>query len=382
MAHVPKILAVLLVCGVALAGCSKFERAQRPAWRASAENICLSRGRVAFSTYIQPAAHQIDGPSICGLTHPLKVTGLQGGAVLFNATQTLDCSMVAELDAWLAEVVQPAAQARFGQPVAQIDSMGSYSCRGMNNQIGARLSEHSFGNALDIGGFRLADGRPITLVRDWTHGDPQTQAFLHDVHNGACGHFATVLSPGSNPFHYNHMHVDLALHGMTSTGPRRVCKPAPQMTEPPSLKEGPRNDALPDAPDIDDDLDIAQVGTPHESHAYAMRSSPDLALAAATIAQAAPKPQTYPPNKVDPANPPDPALRSAVAEPPLPPRRPTGSGLNVSGPLALHAPPPDTRTSSNSPTSPPRRGAIHEDGSYVPEGRPADFDLSTSRFAR
>jgi hypothetical protein len=364
MAHVSKTLAVLLVFGLAaLAGCSKFERAQRPAWRTNAENACLSRGRVAFSAYVQPASHEIDGPSICGLTRPLKVTALQGGAVQFNATQTLDCSMVAELDAWLAEVVQPAAQARFGQPVAQIDSMGSYSCRGMNNQIGARLSEHSFGNALDIGGFRLADGRPITLVRDWTHGDPETQAFLHDVHNGACGHFATVLSPGSNPFHYNHMHVDLALHGMTSTGPRGICKPAQQMTEPPSLKEGPRKDALPDAPDIDDDLDIAQVGTPHESHGYAMRSSPDLTLAAATIAQAAPK---------------NPADLLSQPEPPLPPRR-QNAGLTVSGPLALHSPPPDTRSSS---PSPPRRGTMREDGSFVPEGRPADFDLPTSRVSR
>src|SRR5271157_3559289 len=284
MALIPKSSALLLVFGLAaLAGCSKFERAQRPAWRTNAENACLARGRVAFSAYVQPAAHEIDGPSICGLTRPLKVTALQGGAVQFNATQTLDCSMVAELDAWLTEVVQPAAQARFGLPVAEIDSMCSYNCRGMNNQIGARLSEHSFGNALDVGGFRLADGRIITLVHDWTRGDPQTQAFLRDVHSGACGHFATVLSPGSNMFHYNHIHLDLAMHGMTSTGPRRICKPAPQMTEPPSLREGPRKDALPDAPDIDDDLDIAQVGTPseapRETRAYAMHSGPDLALA-------------------------------------------------------------------------------------------------------
>jgi len=365
MARVSKTMAVLFVFGLAaVAGCSKFERAQRPAWRTNAENACLSQGRIAFSAYVQPAAHEIDGPSICGLTRPLKVTALQGGAVLFNATQTLDCSMVAELDAWLAEVVQPAARARFGQPVAQIDSMGSYSCRGMNNQMGARLSEHSFGNALDIGGFRLADGRPITLVRDWTHGEPETQAFLHDVHNGACGHFATVLSPGSNPFHYNHMHVDLALHGMTSTGPRRICKPAPQMTEPPSIKDGPRRDALPDAPDIDDDLDIAQAGAPREGHAYAMHSGPDLALAATTIAQA------------DPKRTPDPAVRAAAIEPPpLPPRRPNAPGPTISGPMALHAP-------SDERTSLPRRETMREDGSFVPEGRPSDFDLPTSRSSR
>ena len=158
-AEFPTISLLLLFGLGALAGCSKFERAERPAWRTRAENACISERKVAFSAYVQPAAHEIDGPSICGLTQPLKVTALQGGAVQFNSTQTLDCSMVAELDAWLADVVQPAAQARFGQPVAQIDSMGSYNCRGMNNQIGARLSEHSFGNALDVGGFRLADGR-------------------------------------------------------------------------------------------------------------------------------------------------------------------------------------------------------------------------------
>ena len=94
----------------------------------------------------------------------------------------------------------------------------------MNNQRGAQLSEHSFGNALDIGGFTLADGRKITLVQDWWRGDEQTRAFLMDVHRGSCGHFTTVLSPGSNAFHYNHIHVDLAMHGppaIRSASPRR-----------------------------------------------------------------------------------------------------------------------------------------------------------------
>jgi hypothetical protein len=266
--------------------------------------------------------------------------------------------MVAELDAWLAEVVQPAALARFGAPVAQLDSMGSYNCRGMNNQIGARLSEHSFGNALDIGGFELADGRKITLVRDWTHGDPQTRAFLHDVHNGACGHFATVLSPGSNPFHYNHIHVDLAQHGMSSHGPRRICKPAPQMTEPPS-----RKDNLPEAPDIDDDLDIAQVGVPNGGGGYAS-SGPDLALAAATIAASAPARRT---------DSPPPAPRTAENALPAPPRRPAASG-----PLALHAP----AVAPTQPPPEPLRGRMREDGVFVPEGQPSDFDLPTSRFQR
>lgn len=351
MARIPQISLLFLLGLGALAGCGKFERAERPAWRTRAENACLAEGRVRFSAYVQPS-REIEGPSICGLTRPLKVTALQGGAVLFNSTQTLDCSMVAELDAWLAEAVQPAALARFGQPVAEIHSMGSYNCRGMNNQIGARLSEHSFGNALDIGGFRLADGRQIAIVRDWMRGDPQTRAFLRDVHNGACGHFATVLSPGANPFHYNHIHVDLAMHGMTSNGPRRICKPYPQATEPPS-----RKDSLPEAPDIDDDLDIAQAGAPPVARAYALHSGPDLALAAATIEAA--KAQEAPP-----------VTRESMA--PLPPRRP--STLHPSTPVALHGAPAES--------PPPRRAAPREVGNRAPEGRVADFDLPTSRVTR
>jgi hypothetical protein len=379
----PILPLLLLAIGLGgLAGCSKFERAERPAWRTRAENACFAQRRVAMSAFVQPAAHEIDGPSICGLTKPLKVTALQGGAVLFNSTQTLDCSMVAELDAWLTDVVQPAAQARFGQPVAQIDSMGSYSCRGMNNQIGARLSEHSFGNALDIGGFRLADGRQITLVHDWTRGDLQSQAFLLDIHNGACEHFATVLSPGSNPFHYNHMHVDLAMHGMTSTGPRRICKPARQNTvAPPSPK-----DNLPETPEFDDDLDIAQAGAPRGPAAYATTGGANLALSGA-----APDPIRRPPLQV-PATirtiPQTSVPQTAIAQstlnappslppgpPPGPPRRPTGLA-----PVSLHAQLP-----TDEPLAPPpreRRGAMREDGVYVPEGAPSDFDLPPSRPRR
>jgi hypothetical protein len=220
---------LLLIAATLVASCSAPIRPQRPAWRAQAENACIAQKRVRPSDFIA-LANEVEGPGICGLTRPFKVTALQGGAVAFNSTATLDCPMVAELDAWLTDTVQPAAQARFGSRVARIDSMGSYACRGMNNQSGAQLSEHSFGNALDIGGFVLEDGRKITLVRDWWRGDEQARAFLMDVHRGSCQHFSTVLSPGSNAFHYNHIHVDLAQHGRSG---RTICKPAPQETLPP-----------------------------------------------------------------------------------------------------------------------------------------------------
>ncbi|WP_442755059.1 extensin family protein [Methylocystis sp. JAN1] len=218
-----------LLLAAMLASCSAPFKPQRPAWRAQAENACIAQKRVRPSEWIA-LANEVEGPGICGLTRPFKVAALQSGAVAFNSTATLDCPMVAELESWVADTVQPAAQARFGQRVVRIDSMGSYACRGMNNQRGAQLSEHSFGNALDIGGFVLEDGRQITLVRDWWRGDEQARAFLMDVHRGSCEHFSTVLSPGSNAFHYNHIHVDLAQHGRSG---RSICKPAPQETLPP-----------------------------------------------------------------------------------------------------------------------------------------------------
>ena len=228
--RVPLLWLVPLAAAAALSACSIASRPQRPAWRTEAENVCLAERRVQPSAYVRMTS-ELEGPGICGLTRPFKVTALQGGAVAFNATATLDCSMVAELESWVADVVQPAAQARFGQSVTQINSMGSYSCRSMNNQRGAALSEHSFGNALDIGGFILADGRVVSILRDWTQGDFAARAFLMDVQRGSCGLFSTVLAPGSNPFHYNHIHVDLARHGRSG---RHICSPEPREIDAPS----------------------------------------------------------------------------------------------------------------------------------------------------
>ncbi len=305
-----------------LAGCSNYETPRRPAWRGQAENACIAQRLVQVSAYVQPA-REINGPGICGLTRPFRVAALQDGAVGFNGSYLLDCPMIAELNAWLADVVQPAAQARFGQRVVQINSMGSYSCRAMNNQAGSQISEHAFGNAIDIGGFRLADGREILIVRDWTRGDDQTRAFLQDVHAGACGHFTTVLGPGANIFHYNHIHVDLAMHGNSSSGPRRVCRPwlGPRPT--PQL---PR-DGLPNAPDIDDDVDMAE-GRVRDGGALAMHAGPGSAPAA-----------SIPPEYFIAA------MKTPAAR--------------------AYAPSP----------SEPLRGALRDDGAYIPEGNSSDWDL-------
>jgi hypothetical protein len=139
---------------------------------------------------------------------------------MISPPATLACPLIAALDQWMSASVQPAALRWFGQPVTKIKQISAYSCRGMNGQRGAPISEHAFGNALDIAAFELADGRKISVQHGWK-GLPEEQGFLHDVQAAACGQFSTVLAPGSNVFHYNHIHVDLARR----RSGRVVCKP-------------------------------------------------------------------------------------------------------------------------------------------------------------
>ena len=129
---------------------------------------------------------------------------------------------ISVLDHWLADSVQPAAQLlRFGARVVEIKQISAYSCRGMNGNANAHISEHAFGNALDIAAFTLADGRRISVETGWK-GMPEEQGFLRDVQASACREFTTVLAPGSNVYHYNHIHVDLMRR------PHRpiICEPA------------------------------------------------------------------------------------------------------------------------------------------------------------
>jgi hypothetical protein len=249
---------LLLFTAVSFAGCGLIGRAERPVWRAQAENACFARKLVTPSDTIVPSP-EIDGPGICGMTRPLKVSALANGVIAVDKVLTIDCPMIPALEAWLNDIVEPDAQVRFGQRVATLNVFGAYSCRSIDNIAGAQLSEHAFGNAVDVAGFTLADGREIDFVRDWKKPDSQEGAFLRGAHAGACQYFTTVLGPGADVFHYNHIHLDLADHGSTNTGPRRICKPTPA----PDLLPAPASpDSLPPSPNIDEPLDIAHFKTP------------------------------------------------------------------------------------------------------------------------
>lgn len=150
--------------------------------------------------------------SRCGYTDGVRLT--QGGArrIAFAPRDVgVACPVAAALAMWEWNVVQPAAQARFGSQVAAIEHFGSYNCRRIAGRDSRTWSEHATAGAIDVSGFRLADGTRITVARDWR--DDRRGAFLREVRDGACKLFATTLSPDYNAAHADHLHLDEADRG-------------------------------------------------------------------------------------------------------------------------------------------------------------------------
>lgn len=155
---------------------------------------------------------------------PLPDRDYGSGCVVLGAVQLLDigvpvaglkairCPAARALVGWVRYGVRPAARQILGSEVVKIDSYGTYSCRGIiggGPRSAGRVSEHGLANAVDIGGFTLADGRRIVLERDWNSDDDQVREFLRIVHRSACKRFVTTLGPEYNAAHRNHFHFDM-----------------------------------------------------------------------------------------------------------------------------------------------------------------------------
>ena len=149
----------------------------------------------------------IVGPEECGASDAVLLQSVilpDQTKVVVAPPATLRCTMAGEVARWLREDVSPVAL-KLGAPLRGLDEAGSYECRGFNRIVGATLSQHGRANALDVRALRLADGRVIGLTdvgiaKDWREG----------LRTSACARFTTVLGPGSDSYHEEHIHLDLA----------------------------------------------------------------------------------------------------------------------------------------------------------------------------
>lgn len=216
--------AVLMISGLGLLwGCGttgpNFQVRDDP-WRTPEERACLASGVVRQTAFVHPRS-ALGGPSVCGAVEPFEMSAADGGRVALDPPASLRCPMIPQIDRWVKDVVEPAARYYFRQELVGVKVLASYSCRPMNSVDGAMISEHAYANAIDIGGFALADGQTVSVLRGWD-GSRAEQAFLRDVHDASCRYFTTVLGPNYNSLHHNHFHLDLAHHGRD--GLMHICK--------------------------------------------------------------------------------------------------------------------------------------------------------------
>jgi hypothetical protein len=134
------------------------------------------------------------------------------GLVLRPAGASASCAVNAGLALWLRHGVQSAATELLGSRVVALEHMGTASCRRIGGGEGGRWSEHATGNAIDIAAFILADGRRISVLRDWP-GEAPPARFLRAARSSACDVFGTTLSPDYNAAHGDHLHLDQAARG-------------------------------------------------------------------------------------------------------------------------------------------------------------------------
>ena len=145
----------------------------------------------------------------CRVPAPIKLSRID---VRLNRPATMSCFLADKLDAFERGALQKLAMQDLGHSVVRIDHLGAYSCRAVSGHD--KLSEHAYGLAIDISGFRLSDGTSVSVERDWARSGPKS-TFLHHAARAACGYFSVVLTPDSNADHFNHFHLDL--------GPNRLC---------------------------------------------------------------------------------------------------------------------------------------------------------------
>ena len=183
--------------------------------------IALSNGALAQSApYAAPTACQIrlsedravfkplgglDGPAECGgpdIVLLERIILADRSEVAIEPPATLRCEMAEAVVSFVRQDLAPAAAA-MGSALSAIENFDSYDCRGRNRVAGAKLSEHGLANALDIRSVRLKDGR---VVRPADAGAPSEFRFAMKA--AVCSRFTTVLGPGSDGYHEDHIHID------------------------------------------------------------------------------------------------------------------------------------------------------------------------------
>jgi hypothetical protein len=166
------------------------------------------RLRLTSELAVAPSLPATGGPNGCEGPDLVRLEAVvlpdNKGRVALNPPAVLRCPMAETVVNWIREDVAPAAAEELGSALKSLDG-GSYECRNRNRSRTGKLSEHGRANALDLGKLRLANGQVIDLTNPAVEKD-----FRTNMRQSACARFTTVLGPGADSSHEDHVHVDLA----------------------------------------------------------------------------------------------------------------------------------------------------------------------------
>jgi hypothetical protein len=202
------------------AGSAEPEKTAEPAPKASepkAPEPSACRVALTEEIAIAPSIPDIKGAGGCGGEDLVRLEAIvlpNKHRVAVTPPATLRCKMATEIADWVRTDVV-GLTAPLGSEPAVLDNFDSYECRGFNRIPGAHLSEHGRANALDVRAIKLANGKSIELS-DRTVPRDLRESFLHSV----CARFMTVLGPGSDWYHEEHIHLDL----MERRNNYRICQ--------------------------------------------------------------------------------------------------------------------------------------------------------------
>lgn len=127
------------------------------------------------------------------------------------------CRFAENFGRWVGDLAAPVMKGGLNTELKAVRTGPGFECR--NRASGGKLSAHAEGLAIDISGFEFSNGTALGIKLDNNERD---KSVLAAVRTAACGWFTTVLGPGSNADHSDHLHVDIQKHG--SSDRYRICE--------------------------------------------------------------------------------------------------------------------------------------------------------------
>ena len=187
------------------------------------DEACLARLRAADIRFDIPTMPITSNPA-CVIETPVRLKSIAtrmraATEVRLPEEPVVSCQYAERLADWLGRLVAPLIRGRMSADLRAVRTGPGYECRNRNGAAVGKLSEHAIGKAIDISGFELSNGKFISIKPD---GDEATREVVDSVRTAACGWFTTVLGPGSDAAHTDHLHVDMVLHGTSDR--YRICQ--------------------------------------------------------------------------------------------------------------------------------------------------------------